>query len=126
VETFSPSYVQLCYSAEQLSKINPRTPLSSGLTAKSALGDALCVVKQNNVQEVTIPFSAFISLSSFVLFSLSIRAPFSSDRLSTIRTLPCSHPPYSVSQRERKTSTTSMGNLSRYLDSGDTAAFHIL
>ena len=53
-ETYSPSSVQLCYSSVQLSKINPRTPLgTSSLTARSAVGDALCVVKQNNVVEVS-------------------------------------------------------------------------
>ena len=54
VETYSPSNVQFCYSSVQLSKINPRTPLGTDtLTARSAVGDSLCVVKQNNVVEVS-------------------------------------------------------------------------
>lgn len=117
VETFSPSYVQLCYSSEQLSKVNPRTPLSSGLTAKSALGDALCVVKQNNVQEVSSTRFLFSTYSlSFVFFSQSIRNHLLFDRPSIIKTLACSLPPYSASPTERKTLTTSMRHFFRYLD----------
>ena len=56
-ETYSTSSVKLCYSTQQLSKINPRTSLGEGITIKAAVGDALCVVKQNNVVEV--PLSAF-------------------------------------------------------------------
>ena len=56
-ETYSASSVKLCYSTQQLSKINPRTSLGEGITIKAAVGDALCVVKQNNVVEV--PYSAF-------------------------------------------------------------------
>jgi hypothetical protein len=71
----------------------------------------------------TVPFTVFITLSSFVLFVLSIMSRIFSYRLSTIGTLACSHPPYSASLRERKTSTTSMGNFFRYLDRADIAEF---
>jgi hypothetical protein len=67
----------------------------------------------------TVPFTVFITLSSLVLFSLSITNHLFSYRLSTIGTLACSHPPYSASLRERKTSTTLMGIFSRYLDRAD-------
>lgn len=56
-ETYSTSSVKLCYSSQQLSKINPRPSLGEGITIRAAVGDALCVVKQNNVVEV--PHSTF-------------------------------------------------------------------
>lgn len=50
-ETYSPSNVQQCYSSLQLQSVNPRTPMGGNPTARVAVGDALCVVQQNNVQE---------------------------------------------------------------------------
>ena len=49
--TYSPSTIQHCYSSLQLQSVNPRTPMGGNPTARTAVGDALCVVQQNNVQE---------------------------------------------------------------------------
>ena len=51
IATYSPSTIQNCYSSLQLQSVNPRTPMGGNPTARTAVGDALCVVQQNNVQE---------------------------------------------------------------------------
>jgi hypothetical protein len=51
--TYAPSNVQVCYSSTQLLAVNPRAPMGGNPTAQTAVGDALCVVQQNNVQEVS-------------------------------------------------------------------------
>lgn len=53
VATYSPTDVQVCYSSTQLLAVNPRAPMGGNPTAQTAVGDALCVVTQNNVQEVS-------------------------------------------------------------------------
>jgi len=51
-EGYPPTKESLCYSSDELYKVNPRPPLTGGSTAQIGIDQLLCVVKTNNAYQV--------------------------------------------------------------------------
>lgn len=66
MEGYSPDVVQLCYSSNELAKVNPRSPMGGQSTAESALGEALCVEKKNFAYQVRKKYLPFDCINTFV------------------------------------------------------------
>jgi hypothetical protein len=49
----APDEESLCYSANELQKVNPRSPMGGSSTTANAVDDLLCVTKVNKEYKVT-------------------------------------------------------------------------
>jgi hypothetical protein len=66
-EGFTPATERICYTSAQLNKINPREPMGGRSTSQGALGDALCVYKENFSRKVSFPNAKLIVCSKAYL-----------------------------------------------------------